>query len=78
MFKEEYLYLRAGFMWTEIRYEDIESYRHFDGFLDAGSGFNLLSASRGIAILSQKVMLGEVKISPTDLDGFIAELERRM
>lgn len=77
-FKKEYLYLRAGFLFTRIRYEEIESYRHLDGFMDVTSGFNLLSSTKGIAIMSQKVLLGEVKISPTDIDRFIQELEKRM
>jgi len=43
--------------------------------MDALSGFNLLSLTKGIAILSDKVVLGEVKTSPVDREGFIRELE---
>lgn len=78
VFKEEYLYLRAGFLFTRIRYEDIESYREVKGLMDVVSGFNILNSTNAIAILSQKVVLGEVKISPADRVGFLCELERRM
>lgn len=77
-FKEQELYLRAGFLYTRIPYKSIEGYRLVEGFLDVGSGFNLLSNTKALAIMSQKVMLGEVKISPTDRDAFIAELQKRM
>ena len=77
-FEEEHLYLRAGFLFTRIKYIDISSYRELDGLMDVLSGFNLLSSSKGIAILSDKVILGEVKISPVDREGFIRELERRI
>lgn len=78
VFKEEHLYLRAGFLFTRIRYEDIESYREVKGLMDVGSGFNLLNSTDAMAILSQKVMLGEVKISPTDQEAFIQELEKHI
>lgn len=77
-FEEEHLYLRAGCLFTRINYSDIHSYRELNGMMDVLSGFNLLSSSKGIAILSDKVLLGEVKISPVGRDGFIQELERRM
>ena len=78
VFKEDHLYLRAGFLFTRIRYEDVESYREVKGLMDVGSGFNLLNSTNAIAILSQKVMLGEVKISPADQEGFLRELEKRI
>lgn len=77
-FHEDHLYLRAGYLFTRIRYEDIESYRYINGLMDSGTGFNLLSSTEGIAILSQKVMLGEVKISPSNRQAFIEELEKRI
>ncbi|QQP10571.1 PH domain-containing protein [Lysinibacillus agricola] len=77
-FEEEHLYLRAGCLFTRIKYIDISSYRELNGLMDILTGFNLLSSSKGIAILSDKVMLGEVKISPVDQEGFIRELERRI
>jgi len=77
-FEEEHLYLRAGCLFTRIKYIDISSYRELKGLMDILTGFNLLSSSKGIAILSDKVMLGEVKISPVDQEGFIRELERRI
>lgn len=78
VFKADHLYVRAGFLFTRIRYEDVESYREVKGLMDVGSGFNLLNSTNAIAILSQKVMLGEVKISPADQEGFLRELEKRI
>ena len=77
-FEEDHLYLRAGCLFTRIKYVDISSYRELNGLMDVLSGFNLLSSSKGIAILSDKVMLGEVKISPVNREEFIKELEKRL
>lgn len=75
--REDHLYIRGGFLFTKIKYEDIEGYRLFNSFLEAGSGFNVLSSTKGVAILSQKVLLGEVKISPSNREQFIEELDKR-
>lgn len=77
-FKDDHLYLRAGCFYTRIRYEDIESYRQLNSLMDSMSGFNLQTSTKAIEILSQKVMLGAVRISPSDREGFIQELEKRM
>lgn len=78
VFKADHLYVRAGFLFTRIRYEDVESYREVKGLMDVGSGFNLLNSTNAMAILAQTVLLGEVKVSPTDQEGFIEELEKRI
>lgn len=77
-FREDHLFLRAGFLFTRIRYEDIESYRLLTNKMDVLSGFNLLSSTKAIEILASTVMLGCVKVSPSDMDGFIEQLEKRM
>ncbi|MEG0380718.1 MAG: PH domain-containing protein, partial [Kurthia sp.] len=76
--REDYLYVRAGFLFTKVRYEHIESYRELSGFMDVFTGFNLLSSTDGLAIMSQKIVLGEVKISPVEKERFIQELEKKM
>lgn len=77
-FRAQYLFLRAGFLFTKIRYEDIEGYNRTTRKLDALSGFTMLSSTKALEILSPTVMLGCVKISPSDMEGFIVKLERCM
>lgn len=77
-FREDHLFIRAGFLFTRIRYEDIEGYNILTNKMDIFSGFNLLSSTKAMEILAPTVMLGCVKISPSDLEGFIEQLEIRM
>lgn len=77
-FREDHLFLRAGCFFTRIRYEDIEGYRVLTNKMDVLSGFHLGSSTTALEILSPTVMLGCVKVSPSDMDGFMKELEKRM
>ena len=73
-FYPEYLYVRGGPFRSRIPYREITRVAPTRDML---SGYRLMTARDGIEIFYRSALLGSVKISPRDAEGFLDELRRR-
>jgi Bacterial PH domain len=74
VFNEDHLYVKGGMFRSKIPYGEITRIAPATDFY---TGYRILSSKDAIEIDYKKATLGSVKISPADLNGFIAELEKR-
>lgn len=76
-FHENYLLVKGAFIHKQIAYDQITNVRHIDGISEMLSGFQLLTAKKGLEISYETGVIGSVKISPQDEAKFLAELKKR-
>ena len=76
-FHENHLLVKGAFIQKQIPYDHITNVRHIDGISEMLSGFQLLTAKKGLEISYNSGVVGSVKISPQDEEAFLAELKKR-
>jgi hypothetical protein len=74
VFNDDYLYVKGGLFRSKIPYGEITRLAPAADFY---TGYRILSSKDALEIDYKKATMGSVKISPGDLDGFVAELEKR-
>jgi Bacterial PH domain len=74
VFYEDHLYVKGGPFRSRIRYEAITRITPTNEML---TGYRIASSKNGIEIVYKTGIWGSVKVSPEDMDGFVAETEKR-
>lgn len=71
---DDHLYVQGGPIRSRIRYSDITK---VTSSMDLYAGLKLVTSKKGIEIHYRTALLGSVKISPNELELFLAELKKR-
>lgn len=75
-FLDQHLRVRSAFISKRIPYQDITIITHINSTADMLSGFQLLTAKKGLEISYRTGMIGSVKISPKEEDLFLSEMKK--
>jgi len=71
----QHLLVKSAFIKSRIPYDDITMVSHINSTLDMLSGYQLLTAKKGLAISYKTGIIGSVKISPIEKELFLSELK---
>jgi len=74
-FRDEYLFMRMGYIFSKIKYDDVKEVTSFDGW-NTTSSMALSREKVKITVHGKSKFLGTTYVSPEDRERFILEMKR--